>query len=234
MQVTILLLCLFSVSEISAQEKEIMYRQADGKLMTTSQYVKMKNDFSKKMLESGKKGEVKEVIKDSITQKTIYKNFKLFFLETKSERIDSFVGNKFPSQKLQTLDSRKISFSQLVGKPTFVTFWFTSCAPCIKELPALLDLKNKYKGKVNFIAITFNNKQDVEAFLKMRKFDYTHIVDANDFIKEIGLTTYPRNAFIDKTGTVRAIKYSIPSSKKYQKKEVFDTSEFEKILNGLL
>jgi thiol-disulfide isomerase/thioredoxin len=236
-----LILILLSYLNLSAQDKEIIYRQADGKLMTESQYLNMKNDFADKMKKLGKNGELKEEIKDSITQQTIYKNFNVYFVEvtetTKKERIDSYINKRFPSNELLTIDSEKFSLSQLEGKPTFITFWFTACAPCIKELPALRDLKKKYENKVNFVAITFNDAKEVESFLEKREFDYKHIVDADDFINDIGLNTYPRNIFIDKNGVVRAIKNEIPYEKitRNNKEEIeFDLSDFEKQLEKLL
>jgi thiol-disulfide isomerase/thioredoxin len=236
-----LILILFSYLNLSAQDKEIIYRQADGKLMTESQYLNMKNDFKEKMKKLGKTGELKEEIKDSITKKTIYKNFNVFFVEvtetTQKERIDTYIDKKFPSNELLTIESEKFSLSQLEGKPTFLTFWFTKCAPCIKELPALRDLKKKYGNKVNFVAITFNDAKEVELFLEKREFDFKHIVDADDFINDIGLNTYPRNIFLDKNGIVRAIKNEIPYKKKTKnnKEELeFDLTEFEKQLEELL
>ncbi|TXD85467.1 TlpA family protein disulfide reductase [Subsaximicrobium wynnwilliamsii] len=236
-----LILALFSLLRLSAQDKEIIYRQADGKLMTESQYLKMKNNFKDKMKKQGKTGEVKEEIKDSIAHQTTYKNFKLFFVEitetTKKERIDTYIDKKFPSNELLTLESEKFSFSGLEGKPTFISFWFIQCAPCIKELPALIELKKKYGDRVNFVAITFNDAKEVESFLEKREFDYKHIVNADDFINDIGLNTYPRNIFMDKNGTIRAIKNEIPYEEKTKNKKVeleFDLSEFEKQLENLL
>ena len=127
--------------------------------------------------------------------------------------------------------------SDFKGKPTFITFWFTQCAPCIKELPALKDLKNRYGNKVNFLAITFNNKKEVESFLEKREFDYKHIIDAQEFINEIGLNTYPRNIFLDKNGVVQSIKNEIPYKKVMKSNKPvleFDLSEYEKQLNNLL
>ena len=64
---------------------------------------------------------------------------------------------------LQTIDSQNISFSDIKNKPTIINFWFTSCKPCVEEMPVLNKLVKKYSDKVNFISITPDNKETVRA-----------------------------------------------------------------------
>mgnify|MGYP003627851647 CR=1 FL=1 len=236
-----LILIIFTFFKVSAQEKKIVYKQNDGKLMTESEYLDLKKGFDEKMKKAGKTGEIREIIEDSITKNSIYKKFSLSFVSTSVssnvEHINTYVNRAFPSSELSLLNSEKIKLSDFKGKPTFITFWFTQCAPCIKELPALKDLKNRYGNKVNFLAITFNNKKEVESFLEKREFDYKHIIDAQEFINEIGLNTYPRNIFLDKNGVVQSIKNEIPYKKVMKSNKPvleFDLSEYEKQLNNLL
>lgn len=237
----IILLILCTYFNTAAQEKEIIYKQNyDGKRMTESEYISMKNGFENRMKKAGKAGEIKEVIVDSVTKDIIFKNFDLSFVSVTTnevEHINSYLKKKLPSTELQLLNSKKIKLSDLEGKPTILSFWFTQCAPCIKELPALNSLKKKYGSKVNFVAITFNNEEQVKSFLSMKDFNYEHIIDAKKFIDEIGLNTYPRNIFLDKNGFVQIINGEIPSSKIIENKKhklVFDLSEYEKHIENLL
>ena len=45
-----------------------------------------------------------------------------------------------PEVEFVLLDGRKISLSALRGRPVLVSFWATSCPPCVEELPDLLRL----------------------------------------------------------------------------------------------
>lgn len=215
-----------------------MYQQSDGTVLTESQFLALKDDFKNRMKEQGKKGGIRTVMEDSISKNAVYKKFKLSWVSTidigSDERIETYLNKKFPDYRLTTLDSKSINLAELQGKPTFITFWFTRCAPCIKELPALRDLKNKYGDKVNFVAITFDSEETVKSFLEKRKFNYKHIVGANDFISSIGLTTYPRNIILDKNGIVTSIKAEIPNEKGNNGVLKFDLSDFEKELEKLL
>lgn len=237
----IVLLILCTYFNTAAQEKEIIYRQNyDGKRMTESEYISMKNGFENRMKEAGKPGEIKEIIVDSLTENKIFKNFDLTFVSVTTneiEHINSYLKKKLPSTELQLLNSKKIKLSDLEGKPTILNFWFTQCAPCIEELPALNSLKKKYGSKVNFVAITFNDEEQVKSFLSKKNFNYEHIIGAQQFIDEIGLNTYPRNIILDKNGIVQIINGEIPSNKtkKSKAKELkFDLSEYEMLLNNLL
>ncbi len=240
MKNTILILCFFLGFNLYAQDKEIMYLEKSGKILTESEYLKMKSGFLEKMENEGNEGELKEVITDSITKDIIYKKFSLSFISVTTndvEHIDSFIKKKLPLTELQLLNANKTKFSDFEGKPTLLNFWFTKCIPCIAEIPGLEALKKKYGSKVNFVAVTFNNENEVKSFLLKREFNFEHIVDAQQFIQEIGLNTYPRNLLLDKNGIVQTIKDEIPSKiiKKNKKSELkFDLSDYEKIIDELL
>src|SRR5699024_8132896 len=61
---------------------------------------------------------------------------------------EQLIGKKLDFDSLNFLNpEEKNTFDK--HKPTFVNFWFTNCPPCIEELPALNELKEKYKNKIN-------------------------------------------------------------------------------------
>lgn len=45
------------------------------------------------------------------------------------------------------LDGKKIALSQFAGKVVLVDFWATWCDPCKEEIPDLVKLRDKLKGK---------------------------------------------------------------------------------------
>ena len=54
-----------------------------------------------------------------------------------------------------------------------MNFWATWCAPCIKEIPELIELKEKFKKNVEvyFVSVDFNVKKTVPKFLKKNKLE---------------------------------------------------------------
>ena len=58
-----------------------------------------------------------------------------------------------------------------IEKTISLNFWATWCAPCIKEIPELIELKEKFKNNIEvyFFSVDFNVKKTVPKFLKKNK-----------------------------------------------------------------
>lgn len=68
-----------------------------------------------------------------------------------------------------------IARHDLKGKRSVINFWFSSCPPCIAEIPMFNQLVDSYKeGEVNFISIGKDPETEVESFLKKYEWNFTH------------------------------------------------------------
>jgi len=144
------------------------------------------------------------------------------------------IGKVFLDFELQTLDGGTQSMASLKGKPTLINFWFTRCAPCIDEMPVLNKLEMQYGEDFNFIAITYEKKAVVDAFLEKHDFNFMHVIDAKDFIDQLGVQSYPMNLFLDKKGILRYAKGGIPyKGKDGEELQIGDGSELIKIFEEL-
>lgn len=128
------------------------------------------------------------------------------------------VGTKFPIESFSMNHIRNFPTDYLEGKPTVINFWFTTCGPCIVEMPVLNQLKEEYGESVNFISITFNKAEEVDEFLKTRKFDYFHITDSMKQIQQLKIFGFPTNFVLDKEGVLKWVTgdinvHSLPSVK---------------------
>lgn len=147
-------------------------------------------------------------------------------------RADSFekIGMEITKQTLLTSDGESIQIGGKQTKPTLINLWFVGCGGCVAEIPALNKLHEKYADKVNFIAVTFDDKEKVLRFLKNKKFNFKHITNAEKFIEYIGTKPYPENIFIDRNGFIRNIEGGLA------KNDDLDlvTKYFESIIEKLL
>jgi thiol-disulfide isomerase/thioredoxin len=124
------------------------------------------------------------------------------------------VGDDFPEFELETIDGKLLNLESLEGKVVFINLWFTACVPCIEEMPTLNNLQNAYKDKVEFIAITFNDAEEVKKFLLKRDFNFTHLIGAKDLLNDkLKNKAYPRNLILDRNGRITYFGGSLPFTK---------------------
>lgn len=119
------------------------------------------------------------------------------------------IGNKIPDinfdkqNKLTSEDFKKY-------KLTFIDYWSTSCAPCIKGMPEIVKLYNELKDKnVNFITITDERTpermEQARSILKKNNAAWANFFDMNkDFQKKVNATSYPLHFIIDENGKIIA------------------------------
>lgn len=144
-------------------------------------------------------------------------------------------GRAFPLPELPSLQGQIVSMEKLKGKPTLINFWFTSCAPCIAEMPVLNNLRKKCGESVNFVALAAGREEKVRNFLAKRTFNFVHVVNEKLITEELHVKAFPKNVFLDKNGNVYQVEDGIPYVVDGQHKpKMGDGKEFELILDRLL
>jgi len=89
------------------------------------------------------------------------------------------------------------------GKPMVVNFWYSTCEPCKREMPALSASSAKYAATVDFIGINPNDSREVAtAFLKKYNITYPTFIDDGTQLAKAGVATLPTTFFLDSTGTI--------------------------------
>ncbi len=67
-----------------------------------------------------------------------------------------------PDWSLETADGGRVDFHEaLADGPVVLSFWATWCRPCLKELPRLDALAERFGGQVTFLAINTDNTRAV-------------------------------------------------------------------------
>lgn len=132
------------------------------------------------------------------------KNGKVVSIRLKIAQQKVAMGSIAPEFSGTDLNGMVLDLKSLRGKTVVVNFWFTSCAPCISEMPGLNDLAAKYKNDSNvvFLAVTYNSAEQVRAFLKTKPFNFNILAGRSDIIKQYGISGYPTSLVIDKSGNV--------------------------------
>lgn len=115
-----------------------------------------------------------------------------------------FNGGTVPYFNMIDRDGNLITSDNTKGKVVVFNFWFTSCPPCIAELPELNELYEKYKEREDlvFAAITFEKEDKIARFLTKYTLDYPIVGQQGGFSQSITRGAYPTNVIIDKDGNI--------------------------------
>jgi len=115
------------------------------------------------------------------------------------------LNRSFPPFELMDLDGKRLTNDNLNGQVTVINFWFTRCPPCIVEMPYLNQLKEEFANHpVQFISFAPEDGNQLHLFLERFAFDFEHIPNAQQLIKQFGVG-YPKNIVVDQKGVVRYI-----------------------------
>jgi peroxiredoxin len=121
----------------------------------------------------------------------------------------SLVNKPAPQFELTDMQGKKWSLKQLRGKIVVLNFWFTSCPPCVAEMPELNKIVQQYKGKdVVFLALSYNNGEQINTFLKKHDFNYTILPNSEAVDISYKVNSWPTSIVIDKKGIIRFAQVS--------------------------
>lgn len=121
-------------------------------------------------------------------------------------RIESpLLDQPAPLFTLADLDGRVVSSEKLLGRPVVVNFWATWCQPCIYEHPVLVDGARRYRGRVEFVGVIYQDEADnIRDFVARRGAWGPALVDADASVAiAYGVYGAPETFFIDADGVVR-------------------------------
>jgi peroxiredoxin len=88
-----------------------------------------------------------------------------------------------PAVSLNTLDGRTVSLQGLHGQPVLVTFWATSCVSCVREIPHLIELHERYNPRgleIIGVAMSYDRPDHVMEMTRARDIPYTIALDTDD------------------------------------------------------
>lgn len=115
--------------------------------------------------------------------------------------------NSAPALTMTTLSGQTINLAQLRGKTVLVNFWATSCPGCVKEMPHLIDVYQRYHSKgLEIVAVSMNYDpaEQVRQFNAEHRLPFPVVMDTRGDIArafgEVKLT--PTTFLIDAEGNI--------------------------------
>ena len=118
-----------------------------------------------------------------------------------------------------------VSLHDYRGKIVVLNFWSAHCAPCIAEMPSLVQLQKRMGDKITVLGVAVDTENDdYHAFLQKHGIDFLTVLDsAKSSYNLYGATGYPETTIIDRNGMVRrkfvvAVKWTSPEIVDYLQK----------------
>lgn len=229
---------LFSATSFAQPKK--YYLNKDGSIFSQEKYDERKAKISTNLKNKFKSKYLVEELNELFNRNdSIVYNYTFHITDspTKTQKEiqnkKEIIGKEFPIFNDMTLSGVVINLDDLKGKPTLINLWFTSCAPCIEEMPVLNKLQAENSDKFNFLSITYDSEKKVKKFLEKYKYDFEHIINSRKHTTNLGLNSFPVNLFLDKNGIVRVIEGNISYIFKDGKYVISDGAEFLMILEKL-
>ena len=132
-----------------------------------------------------------------------------------------------PDFTLADLDGDWITLNKLKGKVVLLNFWGTWCGPCRQEIPAFINLTEKYKKdglEIVGITLTSGSPSNIRSFADKWGINYTLLTDIEGnetqtvtalYSQATGqrITGIPTTFIIDREGFIRQ-RYVGPRSEK--------------------
>jgi peroxiredoxin len=100
----------------------------------------------------------------------------------------------------------QVSLNQFRGQVVVLNFWATWCLPCNQELPSIMDMQNRLRGRgVVVLGVSIDVDGDAyHRFLKERNVNFVTVRDPEQKVANIyGTSMWPESYVIDRQGVLR-------------------------------
>jgi cytochrome c biogenesis protein CcmG, thiol:disulfide interchange protein DsbE len=101
---------------------------------------------------------------------------------------------------------RTVTLSQFKGQVVVLNFWATWCAPCVEEVPSLVQMQEKMKAKgITVLAVSVDaDDSDYRRFVRDHTVDLLTVRDGDQKSNALyGTFKFPETYVIDRNGVVR-------------------------------
>lgn len=120
------------------------------------------------------------------------------------------MNKQLPEASLKKMDGTVLASKDLfkTGKPAVISFWSTTCVPCIKELIAINKKYDAWKKETGAEVYAISTDDErfvarVPVIVKKKGWKFPVLLDTSkDLFKKLGATNNPYTIVVDGTGKI--------------------------------
>ena len=186
-------------------ENYVFYDSSNKKLTPKEAEVKFKSGMYKVEAFVNDNDVFKLAYLTKMTQQELQEMMETY--QNESASFDTaFKGKPLPDFVFKDILGKTYTPEDIKGKVVVINLWFTSCAPCIEEMPELNKLVKEYENNdaVLFLALALDEKGPrLSKFLETHIFNYNIVPDSQDYIVEkLQVGIFPTHIVLDKNSNV--------------------------------
>ena len=113
-------------------------------------------------------------------------------------------GKALPDVQLTDAGSQPVALHSFVGKPMVVNIWYSTCAPCAKELRDFADVSREVGDAVQFVGVDPVDSADkMQQFADARGVEYPLLIDSDgDLVTKADVAAFPTTLFVSADGRI--------------------------------
>ena len=116
-------------------------------------------------------------------------------------------GLPAPDFSAVILDGSAITLSEYRGKYVLLDFWYTRCGPCIRDIPDLLELQQKFEEDLVIIGVNNDlDRREVAEFVRQHEMPWIQVLDRLDNRSKVrhmyDVSAWPSYVLVDREGNV--------------------------------
>lgn len=119
------------------------------------------------------------------------------------------VGLPAPELSLTDMDGERVEFGKKRDRYTVIDFWGTWCPPCLKGVGKMKEYYNRYRDKVHFVGVAYNDDKDkVKRLVEAEKISWPQIINDEqhmDLVRLFNIYAAPTKIIIDREGKILKI-----------------------------
>jgi thiol-disulfide isomerase/thioredoxin len=110
---------------------------------------------------------------------------------------------------VKSTDGKTLSPAAFKGKVLLIDFWATWCGPCVKEMPNVKQVYDKYHGKgFEIVGISLDQSRDrLDKYIQSNQIPWPQYFDGkwwkNDVAVRYGVQSIPTTILVDRSGKIR-------------------------------